>query len=114
MRRGVRPGSACLLLLLALTLGLNACRHTETKEPQITRVQGDKALIVSGSDTRIYHFCDCLYAKDIPAGRLKGFATPEDAEKAGKTACMYCQPRQKYQEWTERQAQEGGLSEVPK
>lgn len=77
--------------------------------PQVVNVPAQKALFVAGRKARVYHYCTCAYARDIPKGELVGFASAKDADRAGKIPCAVCRPNARGQEAPEAGTPSGGL-----
>jgi hypothetical protein len=89
---------AVSLGLLAATLVSGCRRKTASTVEQAEAVAPEKALIVSEKTSRLYHFCTCPYAKDVPAKDLIGFSGPEAAERSGRIPCSVCNPRESFRE----------------
>jgi len=102
----------------ALLAGLAGCSHAHTpRAPTVETVPADKALILTGTQTRVYHFCTCPYAKDIPVREQVGYESPDLAERAGKMPCTYCKPRTAYADYQRSRTDESSSApgtEAPK
>jgi hypothetical protein len=102
-------GRACrfgLAVLLGMVLAGSGCkRSTQPNAPKVAGeskaagVPPEKALILSGKSTRVYHFVSCAYARDIPETELLGFANPDEAEQSGRLPCAACKPRERFREY---------------
>jgi len=99
-------GGWMALGLLVLPLGCGRAKLAP-QVPQVQTQPAEKALIVSGQHTRVYHFCTCAYARDIPEAEALGFSDPAEAEKAGRIPCAVCRPRERFAQYTKQQPPEG-------
>lgn len=51
-----------------------------------------KRFYVGWTFSKTYHYPDCRWAKNIPAGQQVWFSSPEEARAAGYSPCGSCQP----------------------
>ncbi|MBE7464934.1 MAG: hypothetical protein HS116_15775 [Planctomycetes bacterium] len=98
---------ASVCLAAGLLAGLAACsRSKRAAIPAADAAPPAQALILSGKQTSVYHFCTCPYAKDIAEKDQLGFANPAAAERQGKIRCTFCKPYDAFEEYQRARAVE--------
>lgn len=87
--------TACLLgCMLPVAVG---CGRPVKTPPQVeSALPADKAPLVSGKNTMVYHTRECRYARDIPDKELLGYDNPDKAERTGRIPCASCHPRETF------------------
>ncbi|MCW8131371.1 MAG: hypothetical protein KIS92_13565 [Planctomycetota bacterium] len=89
-----RALAAAAGLLLAAASGCG--RPVKTPPKMESALPPEKAPLVSGKNTRVYHTRECQYARDIPDADLLGYDNPDRAERTGRFPCAVCHPRETF------------------
>lgn len=101
-----------LSLLPALILaGCKRSISVQPAAPTVVTAPPEKALLLSGKNTRVYHFVSCAYVRDIPEPEQVGLASPEDAEKSGRIPCAVCRPRERFSEYVKENQSAGAAAQ---
>lgn len=81
-----------LMILLCIPLSMSACRQDgkRRKPVNISTAPAERAPVVSGKTTRVYHLRECQFARDIHDKELLGFATTGEAAASGRIPCVFC------------------------
>ncbi|MCZ7648752.1 MAG: hypothetical protein M5U26_26425 [Planctomycetota bacterium] len=109
----MRRALSCSLGFALLALASGCGQPRTPAAPSVQTVPADKALVLSGRSTSVFHFCSCAYAKDIPPREQLGYASPDDAERAGKIPCTHCKPRDAYAEYLRSRDEEPAAPAPP-
>jgi hypothetical protein len=109
-RWSCRLGLVPSLLLASILAGCKGSTAVRPAAPPVAETPPEKALLLSGKNTRVFHFVSCAYVRDIPEPELIGLATPEDAEKSGRIPCAVCRPRERFREYVKENQAAGAAT----
>ncbi len=99
MRRLVKVSAYIAVVGLVVTASLSALTSSafaeKTAKTTSTTKKSDEqktAKYVGSSEAKKYHRASCEFVKKITKNNRVEFSSPEQAEKAGYTACKVCTP----------------------
>ena len=84
----------------AVKIGYTACKKCALKDKAAA-----KAMFVGNKGSMMYHKATCSMVVKIKEDNVEGFATEEEAEKAGYKACSKCFPSEKKEEKKEEKVE---------
>ena len=83
-----------LVLVCACPFWLEGCFNRNSAAPALPKVEtipANTAPLVAAKHGRVYHLRGCCYAAALKDSL--GFATAQEAEKAGYIPCEFCRPQ---------------------